>query len=424
MGERFALGPGDVFLHVTSFGFDISIQDLFGPLTAGAQVVIVERGPLLDPVRLGAAMLRHGATMMDATPAMWQMLLDAGWSADGNLTMLSAGEALSAGLAERLLRSPGRLWNLYGPTETTIISSAARIDPGEPVTIGRPVSNTQMYVLDPHLQPVPVGVRGTLYIGGDGLARGYLNQPALTADRFIPDPFRSDPGARLYDTGDRASYLPDGRIVYHGRVDQQIKIRGHRIEPAEIEAVLRNHASVRAAAVVSQGEGLKKRLIAFVIASDGCQVVPAMLRTHLRQQLPDYMVPARFVAQDVFPLTQSGKLDRIALSERVVADDVSLEGSSRPFSPVETALTTIWSEVLDVEQPRLDDDFFDLGGHSLMAVQILARISGSLGVDLPLRSIFDAPTIAALAELVEVQGSLGDGQGPEQPASSFFGHDA
>jgi amino acid adenylation domain-containing protein len=398
---RFDLGAGQVMLNVVSLSFDVSVCDLLAPLVSGARLVMVPRETAYDGGSLSAALARNAATILDATPVTWQMLLDAGWTPGEGFTMLSGGDVLSPSLAERLLRSGQPVWNLYGPTETTVHCLAARIEPRDRVTIGRPIANARAYILDPHLQPVPVGVRGKLYAGGDVLARGYLNQPELTRERFIPNPFLQTDAARLYDTGDLARYLPDGRIEFLGRGDGQIKIRGIRIETGEIEAVLTEHESIRDAAVISREDGQERRLVAYVVTSDGMPPASAALRGHLRQKLPDYMVPARIIGLDSLPLTGSGKVDRRALSLRDIAEIDRSAVSIRLSSFVEQTLAAIWKEVLDLDEISMEDDFYDLGGHSIAAFQILSRIRSAFKVELPVRSIFEATTIAAFAKLLE-----------------------
>jgi amino acid adenylation domain-containing protein len=397
------IGPDDVMLAMTSLSFDIAALELFAPLIVGGRVVLASGGAFLDGREMAAALAESGATVMQATPVSWGLLMDAGWRAERPLEALCGGEALSGQLASRLLDAGVSLWNLYGPTETTVWSSLLPVGPpdahGASVAIGRPIANTELYVVDPTLHPVPTGVWGELYIGGAGLARGYLGQPELTAQRFLPDPFAQDAGsgARLYRTGDLARYRSDGVVEFGGRVDHQVKLRGFRIEPAEIESALARHPEVDRAAVVVDGEGAEKRLVAYVVGRGHGTPTADELRSFLRRSLPPYMVPAAFVALDAFPLTPNGKLDRKALpavdgerpelAERLVA----------PRTPAESMVAGIWGEVLRVETVGVHDDFFDLGGNSLLATQVVSRIRDTCGVDLPLSRIFDTPTVAEIA---------------------------
>ncbi|HKX33478.1 MAG TPA: amino acid adenylation domain-containing protein, partial [Blastocatellia bacterium] len=309
------LTADDTLLAVTTLSFDIAALEIFLPLVTGARVVIVSRATAVDGYALSESLSKSGATVMQATPTTWRLLLEAGWRGRDGFTALCGGEALSRELADRLLDGGCRVWNLYGPTETTIWSTVCRVDSGdEPVSIGRPIANTRIYLLDQALNPVPVGVPGELYIGGCGLASGYLNREELTAERFIRDHFATASGERLYRTGDLARYLPDGRLELLGRLDQQVKVRGYRIEPGEIEAALLQHPAVRQAAVVATEQDERgKRLIAYLVLSPG-SVSAAELRDFLRERLPKYAIPASLVVLDALPLTPNGKLDRNQLS--------------------------------------------------------------------------------------------------------------
>jgi acyl carrier protein len=268
------------------------------------------------------------------------------------------------------------------------------------IPIGRPIDNTQLYVLDEYLQPVPIGVAGELYIGGAGVARGYLHQPELTAQRFIPNPFDANPNARLYKTGDRARWLSDGNLDFLGRLDFQVKVRGYRIELGEIESVLERHPEVRKAVVVDRTDSSgENRLIAYVVVDRKDDLIPE-LRKYLQQKLPDYMLPSAFIVLDELPLTSNGKVDRKALPEPDVSRNSESVFSSDQ-TPLERKLATVWSDVLGVTNIGVDDNFFDLGGHSLLAVRLFARLREMLGLDLPLRMLFEAPTIVDLAQRIE-----------------------
>jgi amino acid adenylation domain-containing protein len=389
------LVPGDRLLAVTTAGFDISVLELFLPLTTGATVVLADRETAADAARLAALLQASGAGVMQATPATWRMLLESGWRPGPGLTLLSGGEALPPELAEKLAAGGAALWNLYGPTETTVWSAAERVDPARGVALGRPIANTRVQVVDAALRPVPVGVPGELAIAGDGVARGYRGRPGATAERFVPDPLSPRPGARMYRTGDRARWRADGRLEFMGRLDAQVKVRGHRIEPAEVEAALLRHPAVRQAVVGARGGAGAARLVAWLLPASE-PVPPGELRAAAREILPEFMVPTSFVWMDAFPLTPSGKLDRRALPEPGGARPEVAEFVA-PRTPVEEALAAIWREVLGVDRVGVHDRFFDLGGHSLLATQVISRIQRSLGAELPLRALFEAPTVAALA---------------------------
>jgi amino acid adenylation domain-containing protein len=391
MREAPGLTPEDTLLAVTTISFDIAALEMFLPLGVGARLVILDREETTDPALLMQAIQRHGGTVMQATPATWRSLLDAGWAGEPRLKIFCGGEALSRELADRLLKHSASLWNMYGPTETTIYSCIHRVESEEGlVPIGKPIAYTQFYVLDQHLQPVPMGIPGELHIGGAGLARGYLNQPELTAEKFIPHPFDDTPEARLYKTGDRVRYLADGNLEFLGRWDQQVKIRGFRIELGEIEAVLMQHPAVRENVVLAREDHPGgRRLVAYVVLSDQGKVTSnergkdpnsslvtghwSLLREFLKEKLPEYMVPAAIVVLETLPLTPSGKIDRRSLPEPDPARPELAEPFVAPASPVEERLAAIWAEVLGVEKVGIHDDFFELGGHSLLATQVVAR---------------------------------------------------
>jgi amino acid adenylation domain-containing protein len=385
--------------------FDISAMELFLPLVTGARLVVVSAQVAIDGERIEQALSNCGATIMHATPATWRLLLQAGWNGHDKPTSLCGGEALASELAIQLASRSSSLWNLYGPTETTIYSSAAVYRPeltGETVAIGRPIGNTQMYIVDDYLQPVPIGVPGQLYIGGTGLARGYLNRTELTAESFIPNPFSPDPGARLYRTGDVARYLPDGNIQYLGRVDHQVKLRGFRIEPGEIEAVLAEHPKVRQSVVLAREDVAgDKQLVAYAVLDHGSAADANELRTFLKSKLPEYMVPSAFVFLDSFPLTANGKLDRKALPAPTQRSPEATGGETAPRTAMEELVAKVWAEVLKLDKFGVHDNFFDLGGHSLKATQVMSRLREAVRSDLPLRVLFEGPTVAELASRIE-----------------------
>jgi amino acid adenylation domain-containing protein len=401
MRREFLLTDKDVMLSVTTISFDIAGLELYLPLTIGARVVLVSREVALDGKRLVASLENVQATVMQATPSTWKLMLLSGWQGSRRLKILSGGEALSPELAEALRKAGGSVWNLYGPTETTIWSTAWRVKPGSgPMSIGRPIANTQVYVLDRNLQVVPIGVPGELHIGGDGVARGYLKRPELTAEKFIPDPLSAKPEARLYKTGDLARYLTDGDIEFLGRIDNQVKIRGFRIELGEIEAVLNQHSSIARAVVVDREISGDRRLVAYVMPKNGETPKHSDLKTFLQTKLPEYMVPAGFAKLEALPLTPNGKVDRKALP---AADGIRSDteyGFVAPRDSVELELAKIWGRILGTPSVGVKDDFFDLGGHSLLAVRLFAQIEKSFGRKFPLATLFQAPTIEQLAVLL------------------------
>ncbi|HEX8423261.1 MAG TPA: AMP-binding protein, partial [Pyrinomonadaceae bacterium] len=402
----------DTLLAVTSLSFDIAALELYLPLVCGARLVLASREEAADATRLQQMLAETKATVMQATPATWRMLLDTGWRHDGSLRVLCGGEALPRDLADRLIESGAPVWNLYGPTETTIWSTLKQISPADrAVTIGRPIDNTSIYVLDEHLRPVALNVTGDLYIGGDGLARGYLNRPDLSAERFIPDPHATEAGARMYRTGDVARWRASGEIEFLGRSDQQVKVRGFRIELGEVEAAVCEVEGVRqCAAAVREESGGDKRLVAYVVASEGAQAPAASeLRAALRERLPEYMVPSAVVVLKELPLTPNGKVDRRALP--APEDQRGRDGDNylAPRTPVEELLGNIFAEVLKLEKVGANESFFNLGGHSLLATKVVSRVREAFRVDVALRALFERPTVAELARHLEAQLRAGKG---------------
>ena len=396
MDRAIGAKPG-VWLAVTSISFDISILELFWTLTRGFQVVLHgDEGTqtIADEIR------NYGVTHMQSTPSLARMVaLDAnGLVALGSLkTLLLGGEALPASLV-KLLRTAfgGELHNMYGPTETTIWSTTCRID-GAPdvISIGAPILNTDVYILDAQMQPVPAGEVGDLYIGGDGVARGYWKRPELTAERFIADPFKS--GNRIYRTGDVARMLPDGNLEFLGRQDFQVKLRGHRIELGEIESALENQAGVAQAAVVAHRFREEDvRLVGYVVAKPGEAVDSIALRAAMLAKLPDYMVPSNFVLLERFPLTANGKIDR-----KTLPDPAKLENSDKPKesprSDLENVIARTWKQALGVDSVGMEENFFDLGAHSLMVAEVHIQLQQQLGREFSLVDLFQFPTVAALA---------------------------
>jgi len=405
VAEKPGLAETDVVLAVTTLSFDIASMEIFLPLIVGARLVLGSQRIASDGAFLSAKLDECHATFMQATPSGWQLLLAAGWKGNDRLKILCGGEALSRDLAQALLSKSASVWNGYGPTEGTIYSTIQEIQRTENAAsepIGRPIANTWAYILDHRLRPVPVGIVGELYIGGAGVARGYLDRPQLNAERFLPDPFRPGPGARIYRTGDLARYRPDGVIEFLGRADDQVKIRGHRIELGEIEAVISQHPGICGAVVVAQQEaGGTRRLVAYVVSSDGAPFSASDMRAFLKRSLPDFMVPSLFVPLDRLPLTPSGKVDRKALPTPGATRPELERAFVPPRTEAEARLAEIWAKELKVERVGIRDNFFELGGHSLLAAQVISRVRDSFGFELPLRALFESPTLEALAKVVE-----------------------
>ncbi len=397
--ELLHFGPDDVLLATTTLSFDIHVLELFTPIQAGSRLVIATDEQAQDPALLIALLESSGATIYQATPVRYRMLLDAGWQGMPNLQLLCGGEKLSRELADRLLERCATLWNVYGPTETTVWSSAAKIEAdGQPITIGQPIANTTLYVLDAHMKPTALGAPGELFIGGDGVARGYLKRPQLTQERFVPNPFGE---GRIYKTGDRARYRNDVSVELLGRNDDQVKVRGFRIELGEIEHALQSIPDVLRAAVVVRNDGDDQNIIAYLVPVPGVPLPAAELRGALLQTLPEYMVPAAFVIVDALPTTPNGKLDRKALPAPDWAVARKTRDSVPPQTPTQIALAKIWESLLKVEKVGIHESFFDLGGHSILAARLMSRIRTTFGVQLPLHHIFRTPTISGLAKLIE-----------------------
>jgi amino acid adenylation domain-containing protein len=403
MRQRPGLAADDALLAVTTLSFDIAGLELYLPLTVGARVVIASRRVACDGEQLLATIEQSGATVMQATPVTWRLLLDAGWRTS-NLKCICGGEALPRDLARQLVKSSPSVWNLYGPTETTIWSCIYKVgdDKSAIMPIGRPIANTQIYILDSMLQPVPIGEVGELYIGGDGLARGYLNRPELTADRFILNPFRA--GTRLYKTGDLARYLPSGDIEFLGRIDHQVKIRGVRIELEEIESVITEFKGVRQAVVSRHGAHSDTTLVAYLVTA-GPGFDTDELQNFLRRNLPEVMIPAVFVLLKNFPLMPNGKVDRYFLPPPLPTTECV-----PPKDEVESRLVQIWESILAKNPIGVTTNFFDLGGHSLLVVQLMRRIERLFGKKLSLSEVFEAPTIQQLA--ATLRGPGGNSKNP------------
>ncbi|HEY7559872.1 MAG TPA: amino acid adenylation domain-containing protein [Candidatus Binatia bacterium] len=403
IGQRLGFTDRDVLVAVTTISFDIAALELVLPLLVGGRVVVARRAEATDGRELARRLTESSATAMQGTPSSWRMLIEAGWDGTPGFKILCGGESLSRELAEALL-TRGEVWNLYGPTETTIWSAIHKVtSAGGPVPIGRPIANTQLYILDSRLQPIPIGVHGELYIGGDGLARGYLNRPELTKESFIPHPFSDQPGLRLYRTGDRARYLADGNIEFLGRVDNQVKIRGYRIELGEIESALNQHPGVRESAVVvrdrdSLGE---KDLVGYFVLTQGSTLSVEELRSFLRGKLPEYMIPSVFMPLGELPITPNGKIDRNALPLPDGTTHDLMHEFVWPRNEIEEMVAQVWREVLKLKTVGVHDNFFELGGHSLVATRVIARLRNKFGIDLSLRKLFELPTVATFAQCID-----------------------
>ena len=407
MRERPGLDAGDLLLAVTSLSFDISGLELCLPLIVGGSLDMAERQVVADGTRLRSRLQESGATVLQATPSTWRMLIEAGWQGENRLKVLCGGEALPEKLAAELRERSDSVWNLYGPTETTVWSTVARVEKAG-ATIGRPIANTRVALLD-RLAPVPAGTPGELHIGGAGLARCYFGRPDLTAERFVPSPYAAvegEGGARLYRTGDLARYLPDGTIEYLGRLDHQVKVRGFRIEPREVELALETHPAVARAVVVARED----RLVAYLIAREGRSEVPAAeLRGFLKATLPEYMVPSAVVWPAALPLTPNGKVDRQALAR--LQPEVKA-GDALHATQMERQIAGVWCEVLGSERVGVEDNFFDAGGHSLLLVRLHSRLQDLFGRELRLVDLFSHPTVRSQAEL------LGGDIAPSVPAEA------
>ncbi len=389
----------DTLVAVTTPAFDIAAVELWLPLITGAKTVIAPAEVVADGWQLAQLISDAGASVVQMTPSHWQLLIDSGWKGQPGLVVLCGGEAVSPQLAEALLDRAEAVWNMYGPTETTVWSTTARLRRGRPVTIGRPIANTRVYVLDRCRGPVPIGVGGELWIGGDGVSGGYLHRPELTAERFVDDPFV--PGGRMYQTGDLVRWRADGELQYLGRLDHQVKVRGFRIELGEIETALLAHPSVAHAVVVARERAMGDIRLAAYVVPRGSAPSSAELGELLRRTIPEYMVPSAFVTLESMPLTPNGKVDRKALPEPEWTSGARATWSG-PRSTMEARVAEIWGKRLGTRNIGVDDNFFELGGHSLLATRVLMDVARELGVQVPLREMFEQGlTVAGMAALVE-----------------------
>jgi amino acid adenylation domain-containing protein len=396
MQEHVQLQPQDALLAVTTLSFDIAGLELLLPLMTGAHILLASHAQAADPIALRDLIQKAKPALMQATPSTWRMLIDSGWEGLKNLKILVGGEKVTREVADALLSRGAAVWNCYGPTETTIWSTICRLErDGKPVTIGRPIANTSLFILDAHRQLVPQGAIGELYIGGDGVALGYLNRPELNAERFLSNPFGT---GKIYKTGDLVRYQPDGRVEILGRNDAQVKVRGFRIELGDVEEALSACPYVRAAAVVVRTAASGESVLAGYFVPDG-SVGGSAIRTWLMTRLPDYMVPTFLVPMKSLPLTPNGKIDRNALPLPHV--EAPLAPEVEPAADrLEATLIGIWESVLGVRPVGRTQNFFDLGGHSVLAAKAFARMEKTLGTALPLATLFQAPTVAKLAQVI------------------------
>lgn len=399
--------PDDTLLAITTVSFDIAELEIYLPLITGGTLVVAPQEASTDMQMLAQIMHRHKVTLFQATPVTYRMLVQHEWKGGPGLKLLIGGEALGKDLARDLLPRCMELWNCYGPTETTIWSGVKRVTPADvsgtgSVSIGRPIANNTFYVLSPGMLPVPVGIPGELHIGGDGVSDGYLNLPGLTAERFLPDPFSSGTGKKIYRTGDLVKYLPDGNLVFLNRVDSQVKIRGFRIELGEIETVLSQAEGVKEnVVVVSEDPSGGKTLVAYYTVKPGYTPDHSALRQALKARLPEYMIPSIYIHMEQLPLTGNNKIDRNALPK---PETLSVSPSSHyvePSTPTEKALAEIWESLLNNGKIGIHDDFFEAGGHSMVAVTMVRRIEKEFGVRLPLATLFERNTIHRLAEQID-----------------------
>ena len=412
------LRPGDRLLAITTVSFDIATVELLMPLIAGGVVDIVPDGVVADGARLTEMIATHKPDYMQATPSIWKTVLAGGWQGDNHLCLCAGGESLSRELAEQLVGRGRALWNLYGPTETTVWSAACQVEssPDKAVSIGRPLANTQVFILDERRQPVPLGAIGELYIGGAGLARGYWRRPDLSAERFVAHPFQ--PGDRLYRTGDLARYLPDGNLLCLGRLDDQVKIHGVRVELGEIEAALRNIHAIQDAVVTAWQDARGDiQLVGHVIAAAQPGPSSGEIRTLLREQLPEVMIPAYLLFTNSFPLTANGKIRRADLPAPDTANTSAAGPIERPETPSERLLAGAWARVLGIEPAVIgrDSDFMDLGGHSLLMTPLLLEVRRLFQVSFGLREFFGAPTLRSLATLIDKRRRAVSENGHDRP---------
>jgi non-ribosomal peptide synthetase component F len=413
--DHFSMSAADRVLQKTPISFDASVWEFYAPLFAGGQLILARQGGHQDGAYLVRTIAEQQVTILQLVPSLLRMLLDEpGFERCESLRrVVCGGEALPAELQERFhARLKAELHNFYGPTEAAIdvtFWSHEHANGRQIVPLGRPITNTQIFLLSSAWQPAPIGAPGELCIGGANLGRGYLNRPELTAEKFIPNPFGGKRGERLYRTGDLARYLPDGAIEYLGRADHQVKIRGFRIELGEIEAALRQHPALREAAVLAREDRTgAKRLVAYVTSGEEPAPTVSELRAFLKGKAPEHMIPSAFVFLEAMPLTPNGKVNRRALPEPDHSRPDLGAAFVAPRTLTEEKLAELWSQLLGVERVGIYDNFFELGGHSLLATQLVSRVRETFGVELSLIKLFESPVIAELA--ATISQSQDDGQ--------------
>lgn len=404
MRERPGIAAADAVLSVTSMSFDISVLEVLVPLVVGARTIVATREDAMDGVRLAALIRSSGATVVQSTPSGWRLLMKAEWNGAPDIVAIAGGETMPADLTRWLLSRVRRVWNGYGPTETTVYSSMAQLTDGGPITIGTPVANTRIHVLDSAGRVAPIGVPGEICIGGDGVTRGYHGRPELTAERFVPDPCVA--GRIIYHTGDYGRWRADGRLEHLGRIDGQVKLRGYRIETGEIEAALARHEMVQAAvAGVRNASSDDPRLVAWVQLRDDGDCTSSELRRHLRQTLPEFMIPSMIVMVEQLPLTPNAKIDRKALPDPFATQTETPREFIAPSSPTELVITEIWMRLLGVQQVGTADSFFELGGHSLLAMRAASEISARTGRNIEPRLLFFR-TLGQLSEACDASARV------------------
>jgi len=399
----FSVSPTDRATQMAAAAFDACGWEIWPYLAAGASIYFPNEETLRSPEQLRDWLVSEVITLSFLPTPLAERVLSLDWPQDTALrSLLTGGDKLHQYPGASL---PFAVVNNYGPTENTVVTTSGLVTAGEPIgvpTIGRPIANTQVYLLDAQLQPVPIGARGELYISGDGLARGYLKRPELTAERFIPHPFSLKPGARLYKTGDLARYRADGNLEFLGRIDEQVKIRGFRIELGEIAALLAQHPAVRETVIVAHEDSPgNKRLVAYITQNPELSLITSELYCFLKQKLPEYMVPSTFRVLEALPLTPNGKVDRRALKASDLARPELERAYVTPRTQFEEILVEIWAEVLGLKQVGVHDNFFELGGHSLLATQLTSRMRDTFQVNVPVRTLFEVPTAAGMAEYIE-----------------------
>ena len=409
MAQEPGLSEQDRLVAVTTLSFDIAVNELLLPLACGAEIMLAARDEVMDGALLRKLVEDSRATTMQATPATWRLLIGAGWQGSAGFKALCGGEPLRLDLAQQLLERTGQLWNMYGPTETTVWSTCWHVEhPERGIVIGRPIANTQVWVLDEQRQLCPIGVPGEIWIGGDGVTLGYLNQPELTAARFVADPFSTGPGARLYRTGDCGRWRADGQLEHLGRLDFQVKVRGYRIELGEIEACVASYPDVVSAVVTTREDRPGDvRLVAYVVARTASKISDDALKAHLKKTLPEYMIPQHVVAVPAIPLLPNGKVDRKALPAPDTAAKPSREYVAAR-TDLEKLVVAAMESILSLPGVGIYDSFFMLGGHSLLAAQLASRLGRTLGIHVPMRTLFEAPSPEQLAKWIAAQLKVGD----------------